>query len=572
MEFLKSIFGSEKTGAKPGGIAAVLLGTIGGYYLGGSFMTGLMGLVGGVVLAPLVNELVFKAGQHMGTITPPSRPQDFTALDPIQQLPAHMLQPSGQLSKHNIQAPFLDNLTVPPAFAVAESFKKRERIIEILTKKEGNLTEFDQVRTQAEALEKQAGDFMATVKEYQARRAAYHIAGGPRDVVINDVKESLKRKGITNPLSDDQIQRFVPTLPALTADQEAEVTRLLDAALPETIPVFNNPQPYKPRIAAEARFTKDTDPEAKKRKKLEWDAKSQFQKICYALDQLDQDRCKKYLAVDWSIVGEDAKTLPPAKQMERVIHLESVTKEVRDGDPRKIQYEALRELATVGEIREQLHKIIREKLDENVLGQPDGALGIYSKFRKFQLEPAAALAKQFSKQRLDVFNETGIAILEKGEISEPLAPEKKPGCQYMTYRDCTAAKGTEEVTLVMQNGQITHRLTGSLNANIDWDKVKLKTPITVKPDTFIKLTPENGKTIGATIRDMLQLSQAAPLSSAMLTPLQRRNFDHLMPDETPMMATRLAATEQVGAPSLSTQPSAMPSKKEKQDAFAKTNA
>lgn len=586
--FIESTFGTAETGTKYGGYVGILGGAGAGYAAGG-IIGAIMGGLGGLVAAPLINEIFFRVGRSMGIITPPGRNNDIKPNVPTEEIPAPVIQPDKTFSKGSVEAPILDNIKPPPALTIADSFKKRERVWEMLVNKIGDRSDYDKAITEARNMEDAASKFILTVDKYEEVREIYHKPGGKREGVVNDVRTSLKRKGIENPLSEAEVQRFVPTLPALTSDEKAKVTALYDKAMPEQIPGFADLEGVDIRTFGYNSFVNDANDVPIPAKVEEWKAKSPIARIYVSLDALDNERFKFENGIDWTIIGdgdpakgEEIRKKSAAEQLKYSIDNSKTLTDGRNDNPKLIKrtthFAALGQFARIADARIKLQDYVKQNLDESKQpGQPDGVLGIYSKFSTDKLKPAAELAKEFAKQRLSVFNETGIAILEKGELAAEKSPAGK-ACQFMTYKDCAAPAGSPEITLVMQNDgtgtRVTHRIVGGLKTTTDWDKTKLNgNGVPVSNALFVKLEAENGKTIGANIRELLTSTTKARNTSqvALLMDSPEQDFKHLL--NNPDSDLKLASADARHIPNLSSQPSSMLNNKEKtENPYAKKSA
>ncbi len=560
MEFLKSIFGSSETGPKFGGVLTVAGASIGGYFFGGGIIGGLLGLAGGLIAAPIVNDLVFSIGRSAGMITPPGRDTTITPNTPTTELPAPVLQPSGEVSPTTITAPILENLQPPPPLAIEESFKKRERVREILVERKGNATDYDKAVTEARQLESQTDVFLATVDAYDKERSKYHEKGGKREAIVIAVKTALVRPDRPNSLTDAEIERFIPNLPAMTDGDKTSAVTLMAEAMPENITMFGTLQPFPLREYAHSKYVTGADDKPNPAKEAEWQKKTPLERLNFTLNALDDERYyyEYTTPIDWTKAtgskeeGDRVRKLPPAELLAysqaRLADRKAVN---NDGSAIRANLMNMGNLAMIMYARAKTQDLVREKLG--------GVVEIYSNFRERELAPSTALAHEFAGGRLSVFNETGIAILEKDALAATKAPSGKT-CQFMTYKDCTAPSGAKEVTLVIQKDDsgaslITHRVEGGIGATVDWNKAKLKTAIPVNESTITTLSAESGKTIGATIRDLVRKTAAAPMELAQAGNAQMQDLRRLFELESPVPDLKLASADVPSLSSTTTQPS-----------------
>lgn len=532
MEFLKKILGSSETGYKPGGIISLLVGALGGYLAGGTLLTGAFGLAGGVMLAPLINEVLFSVGRHAGMITPPPRSETITPKIPTVEVPAPVRQPGGVDSTTVVHAPLLENLQPPELKTISENFARRAELWKRLRDKTGTEAEYSAAVEETRKLETKVDTFIATIDKYDDARQEYHKKGGKRDELMAAVRTSLLRPGIKTQLSETELERFVPTLPAMDAAARTRAQQLLADALPETMKLGG--KEVNIRRQAYREYVRRAGSQPADKIKESWDNKTSLERINTAMNLFDDVRYNfDYKAqIDWKLITGDDK----------------LAQELRDAEPEKqlalaSSYQSMPVLGGLATISNdatrrrdaeidnlvQLAKAraVHAYLEEHVKESLGKVMGIYTDFRNGSLVPATNLAHEFASSRLNVFNETGIAILEKGKLEASKAPDGKD-CQFLTYKDCTKPDA-KEVTLVMQadaggNTYITHRLEGGMQnpSAVDWNKAKLKDAgIPVNAATFVNLTPENSQTIGASIRAIIEAATKAPLASAPLDTAMR---------------------------------------------------
>lgn len=521
MEFLKDLFVDGQNNTRWGSVVSVLLGGGAGLWLGGGGVLGaLLGGGLGMLLAPVVNETFFQAGRSMATITPPPRTYEIKPNIPLKDVPAPVKQPSGEFSPTSIKAPILENIKVPPPHAIDESLKRREGIWKLLSQGGGDRKAYEQAVNSARELERQTDVFIATIDEYHKVRAEYLKPGGQRKELVVAVKTALTRTGITNPLTNDEIERFVPTLPALTEDEQRIVATQLATAVPETLQSLGNTATLKFRASVEKFFTHGKGNAPIPAKVEEWKKKTSLEKINIALDRMDEMRADftYYNPIDWNAAvgdktgatgrGSVLSQMTPEAMYAEAVRLEAEAK----GDANRLAVlDDVKFYANVLNYRTQLESVVKTNL---------GAVSrTYTEFTDKKLVPATEQAHEFAKQRLEIFNQTGIAILDKGGLDKANAPDGKANSYFITCKDCTAPAGAKEVTLVMQKvGSvfvITHKLEGSIAAGVDWSKAALKDGgVPVSEALFTKLQAPEGKTIDVAFKEILAAVKAQPLALA----------------------------------------------------------
>ncbi len=568
MEFLKSIFGSQEAGLKAGGITSVLLGTIGGYFFGGGAIGGAIGLASGLALAPVLNEVFFKIGRQYGLITPPPRNTTITPNVPVADVAAPVQQPGGKMSETTVAAPILENMAPPPPQSIAENIERREDLWKRLIEKRGTEAEYHAAKEETKKLETKVDTFIATIDEYHKVREDYQKKDGKRDQLITAVKTALLRPGVTNSLTDGEINRFVPQLPAMPPAMQEQAAKLMAEALPAKLPLGGLFDPYNLADAARLDFTRGSATAPDPAKEEEWAKKSTLERLNYTLDKVDDLRYRDEYKrpINWELIGGSAEEgkrihdLPAAELVKYVQEQKSATAASNLRTPnattteRDVQLDRLLGFAKGRYIHDSLQKLVKEKLG--------GTMQIYTDFRNADLVPATAQANEFATARLAVFNETGVAIMEKGQLQAAKAPSGKDA-QFLTYKDITAPAGSQEVTLVLQNdgsGQtfVTHKVVGGINKEpVDWNKAKLKgAGVRVRPETFVNLSPETGKTIGQSFREMLNAITTAPKEIAMESGAKMQDLTRQFQETQPVPDLKFAAADAPATPSLSTQPNA----------------
>ncbi|NBO18433.1 MAG: hypothetical protein EBV03_04250, partial [Proteobacteria bacterium] len=289
MEFLKETFGDSENGVRWGGVLAAVLGIGGGFYLGGGIGAAI-GLASSLLAAPIMNEIFFNVNRATGNVKPPARNNDIKPNVPLEAAPAPVRQPDNKLSPTTIKAPLLKNLVPPPPGAVAKQFEKREEIRKIIVDREGGRADFEKASKEARDLEAQTDTFIATVDKYSEMRDEYHKDKGERSQLVGAVKTALGRTGITNALTQDEIERFVPSLPTLSAEQKAQVAKQMADSFPEKIKMLGDSPDLPLRQSIERSFTKGDDGKPNPAKVEAWKKKSGLEKLNYSLDRLNEMR------------------------------------------------------------------------------------------------------------------------------------------------------------------------------------------------------------------------------------------------------------------------------------------
>lgn len=531
MEFLKQIFGDSENGVRWGGVLAAVLGIGGGMYLGGGVGAALGAALGVFVGAPILNEVFFNVNRATGNVVPPPRNTSIVARPALEQAPAPVRQPDNTLSPTTIRSPILENLIPPEVAVVSRQFEARERIRRIIVDREGGLRQFEEAVGEARRLEAQTDNFITTMNAYLAQRDDYHKEGGERARLVAAVRTGLSRTGITNALTEAEIERFVPSLPTMSAAQRGEIQQHMDNCFPERVQLLGGGTDVLPlRQSIERHFTKGADGQPDAAKVQQWARKSSLEKLNFALDRLDEMRAEfeSRTPINWNLAagGSDesqaeglalrGKTPREMYNAAQALLTRPMLRDAATEATRNTQLHAIKRYANILHARAQVEELVKEHLTQ--------VTQTYTAFRQSQLAPAAATAREFARQRLDVFNETGIAIMARGNVEAAHGPGGK-ACSYLTYKDCTAAGG-KETTLIMQDGHITHRIEGPLTDSMDWSAGRLQTPTAADTALFTALTPLAGKSTGASIRELVNSVKDVQLI-ALTDPMRtlRRQLD-----------------------------------------------
>ncbi|MFO0388801.1 MAG: hypothetical protein ACK502_03675 [Alphaproteobacteria bacterium] len=255
VKFFQDNIYSPEYGAKPAGVAVPLLAAGMGSLFG--VVGAAVGGLGGALLAPVINKFLGKLGAFLGLSSAPvpggvAKVPDM-AIGEAKQATEEMAAPVNAATptaeKRHIRAPILEHMKVPSkdvSDVIQHRRKTSEESAKIASMPSGtNKNLEERVRANWELIatqEKEIGDFVATLKNYQTDQKKYSGAGGEREKLVKTVASSL---GIT----ETDAATLVPVLPEIPAHEwkkgEFSDNPLLKAdyiAAPEFEAIYNKRQ------------------------------------------------------------------------------------------------------------------------------------------------------------------------------------------------------------------------------------------------------------------------------------------------------------------------------------------
>lgn len=555
MEFIKKAFGDSENGVRAGGILSTVLGSALGFYFGGG-IGAVLGLIGGTLLSPVVNEAFFQIQRSTGGITPKPRNTEIIASTPTREIAAPVLQKSGAYSQTSIRAPILENLEPPPESAIAESFKKRDELWNILIKGGSSLTQFEAKQKETKELEAKTDTFIATIDAYERVREDYMATDGKRQELVNAVSASMKRNVISNPLTQAEIERFIPTLPQMSAADTAHSQMLMMQAMPDTVTLIPGVDPFPLEAYTRRTFVNDANKNPISEKVERWNAMTKLERLNASLDQLDTMRfnMEHENPIDWVAATGSTTEAERVRKMSPMQMLEYSAKKLDKfttvSTPQsQLQRAHLTDIARYAKVIAARDKV--QQLVETNLG---GVVAIYSDFRQNALVPATQDAKEFAHSKLKIFNKTGIAVMDKGTVDIAHAPDGIP-CHALTFKDCTAKEGSKETTMIMQKlsdneYRITHRANGPITNTTQWNKAALKDGgIIVDPKIVTELQTIDNKPVEEALRELVdKVTQAKLLVASKTTPMKQLSEEFELSRPSGMTRLDVSEAETVNPP------------------------
>lgn len=305
--FLDNIYNPEY-GAKPAGVAVPLLVAGLGSLFG--LTGGIIGALGGLLLSPVINNVLGKIGQFLGLSAAPvpggvPKTPDIAIGEgkPATEERTFSLHTHINTadSKH-IRAPILENMKVP-AKDIRQTVESRRQATEesvklanLPTGTNKNLEE--RVHANWEHIsrqEKEIGDFVSTMKNYQHDQVKYAAKGGEREKLVANIASHLG-------IATNDANTLVPALPEVPKYE-------YNAGKFSANPLLQ--EDYMPTPEFEALYYKRLHegklPKAYGNKK--WHELDTLSRLGYAFNQLNEEIVAVKRTIDVNKINPDGKTL-----------------------------------------------------------------------------------------------------------------------------------------------------------------------------------------------------------------------------------------------------------------------
>lgn len=522
-------------------------------YLFGNLPGLLMGILGGGLLAPLVGELVHQLG---GTSMPP-RTTTVPIVPTVAYTPAPILQPNGQNVERVVASPILENIIASRPDDIPSGFNARDQIRDALAGNNptNNTREnFDNLVRTAVTSERRVENFYTAMRNYQTQQRNYTTGQNGQPSEYDNLVSSVSTlsASFSNPLTQDEIRRFVPSLPSVdevfsahpTLEPGRPLTQIPDIATYNR--AFNSSQPVSASNQPWRNVTLDIEDLAKRffinapaqqgqpavrryftsaptGTEQEWNNKSYTEKMNIALMALEDRRASYEYGsgsnrIDWSAIG--------GKDKWNAIVAAELAKGADGNISRALIEQANRDLQTTSDSRTitnlgnligaagniHAYEVMRARMSSEL--QP--ALTQLTAFRNTEMEASYRQAQSFLNARRQIFAEQHIAILANDKVPQAKCPDATERF-YITYKDCNAPGSPVRTLVGCMVGDkfcVTHRFDGDIAAITPaaWNSAALRTPVEFNREAFVNLSNNPGAAFATLVNGpSVQLaSTAAP--------------------------------------------------------------
>jgi hypothetical protein len=455
-------FGTKKDGAKWGAIAGAALTTIVGYMFGGGFGA-LLGLIGGAVLGGSFNDLAGYIGRVTGLGGSRGRDLDFKPPAPTRELEVMIEGPGGKGKKLALPSPNVDAIPELPEKALQRSLESQDAMAQ--KGKKMTAAEYRQAEDEAHTNDRAIQTTLATVGSYFATRQSWESPKGGRLKMVETVQNAAREFAGSESLNEEHmatLERFVPHLRGMGGDKEEKYAQSLSSALPSVkaydtdkmlrdlaanefkgLGSYERPQDLELMSTRSWNRDHPKDPKAQN----EWKEFTSFRKANAALTELETQRDRN--APDWDKLSEAVIT---DRWFTRTFRADN---DINDKDdvivmskksPEKMLEMATRmydqSYASESKLHDEIAKVIeysnaqikinalRKHMTDNI-GPVAADMNLYAKTTMTEDQKAG---DEFKMVGVPMFNQTGIAILSKGDLEPSGATNNQPG-KYITYFD-----------------------------------------------------------------------------------------------------------------------------------------
>jgi hypothetical protein len=546
-------FGDSVTGANWASIATVGISATAGYFFGN--LPGLLiGVLGGGLLAPFINELV----HQLGGTSMPTRTTTVPTVPTVAYTPTPILQPDGQNVPRIVASPILQNIVASQPGDIPTAFNARDQIRDALngnTSANNTRENFDTLVRTALTSERRVENFYTAMRNYQTQQQTYtNGANGAPSEYNNLVSSITTLSGSTsNPLTVDEIRRFVPSLPSVDAIFNAHPSLEQGRALPtmpnivRLNPGFNFDQPPGESNPAWQYFQYDIDSVAKRffinapaqpgqqpaRRYLtnapsgteeEWNRKSYVEKMNIALMAIEDLRADyEYGAsnkINWEAIGGKARwnaiiaaeLAKPDGNVSRAI----ITQAFEESRAANIPADQLNNLGRLIGAAPQIHAY--ETMRARLTSELQPALTQLTAFRNNEMEASYRQAQSFLNARRQIFAEQRIAIFANDRVPQAQCPDATERF-YITYKDCNTPGSPVRTLVGSMVGDrfcITHKFDGEVAAitSASWESAALRAPVPFDREAFVNLANHPGPALASFLSIMPgQLVRAEPATA-----------------------------------------------------------